>query len=166
MVHTPVLVLNQNYLPMNICSARRAVVLILRGKAELVSDGNGVFHTPAAIFPVPSIIRLLFLARLPRLQRKLTRFEVFNRDRFICQYCGRETRELTLDHVVPRSQGGEHRWENIVSACIPCNHHKASRTPQEAGMRLVRPPHHPPVYFLVPYYYLRNHPGWLEFLPH
>lgn len=166
MVHMPVLVLNQNYLPMNICSARRAVVLILREKAEMVSDGNGFIHTPLLKLPLPSVIRLLFMARLPRLQRKLTRFEVFNRDHLTCQYCGRETREMTLDHVIPRSRGGEHCWENIVSACIPCNHRKAGRTPQEAGMRLIHLPRTPPAYFLVPYYHLKNHPAWLEFLPH
>lgn len=166
MINIPVLVLNQNYLPMNICSARRAVVLMLRGKAEMVEDGAGVIHSANATFPLPSVVRLLFLVRLPRVERKLTRFEIFNRDHFTCQYCGRETRELTLDHIIPRSRGGEHSWENIVSACIPCNHRKAGRTPQEAGIHLVRRPLPPPPYYLVPYYHLRHHPQWLKFLPH
>ena len=165
MVNIPVLVLNQNYLPMNICTARRAIALMLQGKAELVENGTGEVHTVSVSFALPSVIRLLHLIRLPRLQRKLTLFEVFNRDRFTCQYCGLETRELTLDHVVPRSRGGQHRWENLVSACIPCNHSKGEKTPAQARMKLVRKPLIPPPFFLVPYYYLRNQPVWLKFLP-
>jgi 5-methylcytosine-specific restriction endonuclease McrA len=165
MVSKAVLVLNQNYLPMNICSARRALVLMLQGKAEMVENGTGEVHTVNAIFPLPSVIRLMYLIKLPRIQRKLTRFEVFNRDRFTCQYCGRETRELTLDHVVPRSRGGQHSWENLVSACIPCNHRKGERVLAEAKLKLSRQPHAPPPFFLVPYYYLSNQPQWLKFLP-
>jgi 5-methylcytosine-specific restriction endonuclease McrA len=165
MVNKPVLVLNQNYLPMNICSGRRALVLMLQGKAEMVENGTGEVHTVNAVFDLPSVIRLLYLIKLPRIQRKLSRFEIFNRDRFTCQYCGRETRELTLDHVVPRSRGGQHSWENLVSACIPCNHRKGERLPAEAKLKLIRQPKAPPPFFLVPYYYLRNQPIWLKFLP-
>lgn len=165
MVSKPVLVLNQNYLPMNICSARRALVLMLQDKAEMVENGTGEVHTVTAVFPLPSVIRLMYLIKLPRLRRKLTRFEVFNRDRFTCQYCGQETRELTLDHVVPRSRGGQHSWENLVSACIPCNHRKGERVLSEAKLKLTRQPMAPPPIFLVPYYYLKNQPLWLKFLP-
>ncbi len=165
MVSKAVLVLNQNYLPMNICSARRALVLMFQGKAEMVENGTGEVHTVTAICPQPSVIRLMYLIKLPRIQRKLTRFEVFNRDRFTCQYCGRETRELTLDHVMPRSRGGQHSWENLVSACIPCNHRKGERVLAEAKLKLNRKPQAPPPFFLVPYYYLRNQPQWLKFLP-
>lgn len=165
MVNYPVLVLNQNYLPMNICSTRRAVVLILRGKAEMVEDGVGMLHSVSVAFLIPGVIRLLFMAHLPRVERRLTRFEIFNRDRFTCQYCGRETRELTIDHIMPRSRGGGHIWTNVVSACIPCNHRKAEKTPAEAGMRPLRRPLPPPPFFLVPYYYLRHHPQWLKYLP-
>ncbi|MEE9202474.1 MAG: HNH endonuclease [Dehalococcoidia bacterium] len=165
MVNKPVLVLNQNYLPMNICPARRALVLMLLGKAEMVENGTGEVHTASAVFDLPSVIRLLYLIKLPRIQRKLTRFEVFNRDRFTCQYCGRETRELTLDHVIPRSRGGQHSWENLVSACILCNHRKGERVLAEAKLKLIRKPMAPPPFFLVPYYYLRNQPLWLKFLP-
>jgi 5-methylcytosine-specific restriction endonuclease McrA len=164
-VNKPVLVLNQNYLPMNICSARRALVLMLQDKAEMVENGTGEVHTVTAVFPLPSVIRLMSLIKLPRIQRKLTRFEVFNRDRFTCQYCGRETRELTLDHVMPRSRGGKHSWENLVSACIPCNHRKGERVLAEAKLKLIRKPMAPPPFFLVPYYYLSNQPLWLKFLP-
>ena len=160
-----VLVLNQNYQALNICRLRRAVLLLLMDKAEMVENGVGEIRTPTAIFPIPSIIRLHMLVRRPPVVKRLTRFEVFNRDHYACQYCGRETRELTLDHVIPRHQGGGHEWENVVSACIPCNHKKAGKTPREAGMRLHQRPYAPPSFFTVPYQYLRANQQWLKFLP-
>ncbi len=140
MINLPVLVLNQNYEPLNICRARRAVVLVYCGKAEMLEDGSGFIHSIGQIFSVPSVIRLAYMIKRPRPKRKLTRLEVFNRDQYICQYCGKESRQLTLDHVIPRYRSGEHTWENVVSACIPCNRHKAGRTPEQAGMRLIRCP--------------------------
>lgn len=166
MVNSPVLVLNQNYEPLNICKVRRAVVLLHRGKAELLENGSGVLRAPRITLPLPSVIRLISLIKRPRPQRRLTRAEVFNRDGHTCQYCGRQTRELTLDHVIPRYRDGEHVWENVVSACIPCNHRKAGRTPAEAGMRLIRHPVSPKVSgFYIPYHYLRAHRQWLKFVP-
>ena len=140
MINSPVLVLNQSYEPLNICRVRRAVVLLHQGKAEMLENGSGFIHSANHIFPLPSVIRLAYMIKRPRPERKLTRFEVFNRDRYTCQYCGKETHQLTLDHVVPRYRGGQHVWKNIVSACIPCNRRKAGRTPAEAGMRLICPP--------------------------
>ncbi|MBE0415812.1 MAG: HNH endonuclease [Dehalococcoidia bacterium] len=166
MVNSPVLVLNQNYEPLNVSRARRAVVLLLQGKAEALENGSGVLHTPNEIIPLPSVIRLVYLVKRPPLKKKLTRREVFRRDKYTCQYCGRETRELTLDHVIPRHKGGRHTWENVVSACIPCNNHKAGRTPQEAGMRLIRQPFSPHVSgYYVPREYIQRHNEWQRFLP-
>ena len=139
-VNAPVLVLNQNYQPLNVCNARRAVVLLDLGKAELMENSRGYIHTVSQVFPVPSVIRLFRMVKRPLLQRKLSRRAVFYRDKFTCQYCGTETRTLTLDHIVPRSRGGAHEWENVVSACIPCNHRKAGLTPKAARMRLLREP--------------------------
>ena len=102
----PVLVLNQNYQPLNVCTVRRAVVLLDVGKAELLQNGRGRLRTTATSFPLPSVIRLVYLIRRPLLQRRLSRREVFLRDNFTCLYCGRETRQLTLDHVIPRYRGG------------------------------------------------------------
>ena len=90
------------------CRARRAVVLIFQGKAEMVENGVGFIHSISETVPLPSVIRLARLIRRPRRQRKLTRFEIFNRDRYTCQYCGQQTRQLTLDHVIPRYRGGQH----------------------------------------------------------
>ena len=167
MVNNPVLVLNQSYEPLNICRARRALVLIYRGKAEMLENGLGFIHSANDIFPLPSVIRLAYMIKRPRPERKLTRLEVFNRDQYTCQYCSKEGRQLTLDHVIPRHQGGEHTWENVVSACIPCNHRKAGRTPEQAGMRLLRHPSPPRgnISFYIPYLYRQTLSEWQKYLP-
>lgn len=167
MIDLPVLVLNQNYEPLNICRARRAVVLIYQGKAEMLENGAGFIHSATYIFPLPSVIRLAYMIKRPRPERKLTRLEVFNRDRYTCQYCGKETRQLTLDHVIPRYRGGQHTWENVVSACMSCNRRKAGKTPQEAGMHLIRHPAspHSAIPFYIPYHYLQTRMEWHKYLP-
>ena len=166
MVNSPVLVLNQNYEPLNICQVRRAFRLVYQGKAELLENGRGEIHSASAIYPLPSVIRLVQQIKRPIPQRRLTRVEVFNRDHYVCQYCGKESKNLTLDHVMPRYRGGNHVWTNVVSACIPCNRHKAGRTPAEAGMKLLRQPTAPRHNgFYIPYNYLRSQSQWLKFLP-
>ncbi|MFQ5924683.1 MAG: HNH endonuclease [Dehalococcoidia bacterium] len=166
MVNSPVLVLNQNYEPLNISRVRRAVVLLLRGKAEALENGSGVIHTPNNSIPMPSVIRLVYLVKRPPPEKKLTRLEVFRRDEYRCQYCGRETRELTLDHVIPRHKGGRHIWENVVSACIPCNNRKAGRSPRGAGMKLICHPFAPRIVgYYVPYEHIQRHSEWHKFLP-
>lgn len=166
MINLPVLVLNQSYEPLNLCRVRRAVTLIFYGKAEVLENSRGVLHSATRVFEIPSVIRMVYLVRRPRFQRKLSKFEVFNRDKYTCQYCGRQVRELTLDHVVPRRLGGEHSWENIVSACKVCNRRKGGRTPHEAGMKLLRkpaPPHN--TGFYIPYHQLSTHDDWKKYVP-
>ena len=167
MLNLPVLVLNQSYEPLTVCRARRAVVLIFQGKAEMLENGVGFIHSVNDTFPLPSVIRLACLIKRPRRGIKLTRFEIFNRDRYTCQYCGKQTRQLTLDHVIPRYRGGQHTWENVVSACVPCNRRKAGRTPQEAGMKLIRLPSRPSgsSFFHIPYHYLQTQNEWQKYLP-
>jgi len=167
MINLPVLVLNQSYEPLNICRARRAVVLLYQGKAEMLEDGTGFIHSVNHAFSVPSVIRLACLIKHPRHERKLTRLEVFHRDRYTCQYCGKETHQLTLDHVIPRYRGGEHVWDNVISACIRCNRRKAGKTPKEAGMRIIRHPSPPRgnALFYIPYHYLETHSEWQKYLP-
>lgn len=161
MVNTSVLVLNQNYEPLNVCRARRAVVLVWRGKAETLENGRGEIRALHYSLPLPSVVRLLYLIKRPRLEKRLTRAMIFSRDRYTCQYCGRETRELTLDHVIPRHLGGQHIWENVVSACKACNLRKAGRLPQAAGVKLLRQPSAPRLgSLLAPQ--LREE--WLKFL--
>lgn len=167
MINYPVLVLNQSYEPLTVCRARRAIVLIFQGKAEMLENGIGFIHSISETFPLPSVIRLGRLIRRPRRERRLTRFEIFNRDRYTCQYCGQQTRHLTLDHVIPRYRGGQHTWENVVGACVSCNRHKAGRTPKEAGMKLIRlpsPPRGSP-FFSVPYHYMQTRDEWQKYLP-
>lgn len=156
LTNLPVLVLNQSYEPLHVCRVRRAIVLIYENKAEMLENGSGHLHTVNLDFPVPSVIRLAELVRRPhRTERKLTRFEIFKRDRYTCQYCGKETRQLTLDHVIPRYRGGPHTWENVVAACVHCNRRKAGSTPHEARMKLLCPPvrpNHNSLFYLPPHY--------------
>ena len=164
-VYSPVLVLNQNYQPLNICNVRRAFGLMGRGKAEPVSNGRGYLHSVSQSFPAPSVIRLFYMVKRPVMRRRLSRQAVFYRDGFPCQYCGTETKQLTLDHIVPRSRKGAHVWENVVSACIPCNHHKAGLTPVEAKMGLRNRPTAPRP---NPYYMFHHRQildEWLPFIP-
>jgi 5-methylcytosine-specific restriction endonuclease McrA len=166
MINHPVLVLNQSYEPLTVCRARRAVVLIFQGKAEMIENGLGYIHTIDATIELPSVIRLAQLIRRPRRGRKMTRYEIFNRDKYACQYCGQKSRHLTLDHVIPRYRGGEHTWENVVSACADCNRKKAGKTPREANMKLIRtplPPTSNPL-FVVPYHYLSQRDEWQKYL--
>ncbi len=167
MINHPVLVLNQSFEPLTLCRARRAVVLVYQGKAEMLEDGLGYIHTIKETVPLPSVIRLSRLIKRPRRVRKMTRYEIFNRDRYTCQYCGEQSRQLTLDHVEPRYRGGQHTWENVVSACVACNRKKAGRTPREANMKLIHQPG-PPTgspFYIVPYHYLNKRDEWRKYLP-
>ena len=140
--------------------------MMTMGKAEMLENGAGFIHTTTDLFPVPTVIRLPYLIKRPRVQRKLTRFEIFIRDKFTCQYCGIQTHQLTLDHVIPRYRGGEHSWENVVGACVTCNRRKAGRTPDEAHMKLIRPPTKPRdgTPFYIPHKYQPYHPWWQKYL--
>src|SRR5688572_1184555 len=133
---THVLVLNQNYEPLNVCNARRAIVLIDLGKAEVLEVDGLVYRSPSREIRVPSVIRLQRLVKRPRPKVRLTRREVFVRDQYTCQYCGLTAKDLTVDHVIPRHRGGTHIWTNVVSACQNCNHRKGGRSLDEAQMKL------------------------------
>ena len=166
LLNSAVLVLNGNFEPLNVTRVRRAVLLLIVGKAEMVENCRGYIQSATEILEVPSVIRLATYVRRPLAPRRLTRREVFNRDRQICQYCGNTARDLTLDHVVPRSRGGENSWENVVSACVRCNHRKAGRTPREANMRLLREPRPPSPNPYYPFYrFLNMHDEWRKFVP-
>ncbi len=143
-MNAPVLVLNANYEPINVCDTRRAIGLIISEKASLVLNGRGYIRSVHTIFPCPSVIRLEKMVNHLRPRVKLTRREIFRRDNFTCQYCGHHGNILTVDHVIPRHLGGEHKWSNVVAACSHCNHHKGGRTAEEAGMHPLRIPKEPP----------------------
>lgn len=129
------LVLNATYEPLCVVPIRRAVVLVLKEKAEVVHENGGALHSERMNFPIPSVIRLKYVVRVPyRARVSLSRRAVFVRDNFQCQYCGRTAENV--DHVVPRSKGGTHTWDNVVAACKRCNSAKEDRTPHEAGLKL------------------------------
>lgn len=141
-LHHPVLVLNASYEPINVCAARRALILILKGVAAAEEHVPAQVHSLNRILQLPSVIRLLEYRRIPQQTRALSRKNILVRDHHTCQYCHRvlPSGELTLDHVIPRSRSGGSTWENLVACCHPCNNRKGNRTPEEAGMKLVRAP--------------------------
>jgi 5-methylcytosine-specific restriction endonuclease McrA len=146
----PVLVLNASYEPLNVCSVRRAHVLVWKGRAEVVEQDSQPLRSADKSFVRPLVIRLLQYVRVPQaIKRRISRRVLFARDGWRCVYCGFAGGRLTLDHVLPRSRGGESSWENVVTACAPCNLDKGSRTLEEAGLRLHRTPRPPaPVLFI------------------
>src|SRR5262249_26956835 len=130
-----VLVLNATYEPINVCTVRRAGVLLLKEKAEMLEHGAWELHSASSTIARPLVIRLVTYVRVPRAahRRKITRRAVLARDDGACQYCGARS-NLTVDHVIPRSKGGGSSWENIVASCAPCNRRKGDRTPAQADM--------------------------------
>ncbi len=129
------LVLNATFEPINVCTVRRAVVLMLKQKAEVVEEGLSSVRSEHTSLLRPAVIRLSTYVRLPRdaHRRKITRRAVFARDGWECQYCGTRS-QLTVDHVIPRSKGGTSDWDNIVASCAPCNRRKGDLLPRQAGM--------------------------------
>jgi 5-methylcytosine-specific restriction endonuclease McrA len=164
----PVLVLNQNYEPLNVCSVRRAMILVFCNKAEVLEEYRLHVASATNTYAAPSVIRLVYMIRRPRPRVKLTRREIFIRDQHTCQYCGTRSSDLTIDHVVPRSRGGGHSWENLVSACRTCNHRKGGKTVQESRMKLHSQPTEPRAGI---YYTIERrlnaavHENWLKFIP-
>ncbi len=166
--HHPVLVLNSNYEPLNICNIRRAIVLVLNGKAEVLEEYDVMINSSSAGFDAPSVIRLVYMIKRPYPRVKLCRREIFIRDQFTCQYCGVETRELTIDHIIPRSKNGPHTWENLVSACRQCNHRKGGKSIEEARLKLKSTPKEPRASRYYPIQRAlsrRVNQDWLKFIP-
>src|SRR5690606_24638813 len=138
-----VLVLNQDFSPLMVCSVERAFVLVYLKKSELVKPANGYkLRSVTQSFPMPSVIRLNRYVNAPYKGVTLTRQNIFKRDNFECQYCGTR-RDLTIDHVFPRGRGGMDTWMNLVTACKKCNAKKGDYTPEEAQMPLKRKPYKP-----------------------
>jgi 5-methylcytosine-specific restriction endonuclease McrA len=145
-----VLVLNATYEPINVCTVRRAVVLLLKEKAEVLEHAEWELHAASTSLARPVVIRLVSYVRIPRdtHRRKITRRAVFARDDWTCQYCGSRS-SLTVDHVIPRSKGGGSSWDNIVASCAPCNRRKGSALPRQAGMQLLRQPRTPSPHIFI-----------------
>src|SRR5881227_2115454 len=138
-----VLVLNASFEPINVCTVRRAVVLILKGVAHAEEcSSHHWLHSSRFSMPTPSVIRLVEYIHIPFERKSLSKKNVLLRDHNTCQYCARvaSPHDLTIDHVIPRSRGGSSGWENLVACCRPCNNRKGDRTPEEARMRLLKRP--------------------------
>ena len=135
-----VLVLNQDYTPLTICSFQRAFLLVFLEKAELLDQvSEKSLRTISQNYPYPSVIRILQYKHVPYRGVVLTRYNIFKRDGYKCQYCG-ATKDLTLDHLIPKSKGGKSTWTNLVTACKHCNAKKGDYTPEEVGLTLAKTP--------------------------
>jgi len=148
-----VLVLNASYEPLSVVSVRRAIVLLLKEKAEVIEAAQAILRSERLSLPVPLVIRLVYYVRIPRrISLPVSRRGILARDRYTCQYCGTQPGKqvLTIDHVLPRSRGGKTIWNNVVAACKRCNGKKGNRTPEEAGMKLLTRPAKPR-YFAMAY---------------
>ena len=159
------LVLNATYEPINVCTVRRAVVLLLKEKAEVLEHGDWELRSATRTVTRPVVIRLVSYVRVPRdtHRRKITRRAVFARDDWTCQYCGARS-NLTVDHVIPRSKGGASSWDNIVASCAPCNLRKGNALPRQAGMRLQRQPRTPSPHVFIHVASPTIPPAWRQYL--
>jgi 5-methylcytosine-specific restriction endonuclease McrA len=164
-----VLILNQSFEPLQICTARRAVVLLFAGKAERIEDNPQLIRSPSMAIHVPSVIRLHHFVRQPVVPMlSFNKKNILKRDAYTCQYCGRNGGErMTIDHVIPRSLGGRTVWENVVSACRTCNLKKGNKAPGELGMRLLRKPTRPrsASYLGILAYASHHYERWRKYLP-
>ena len=138
------LLLNSTFEPLKVISWQRAITLLTQGKVEVIDSYDRSIRGVSITFRLPSILRLLKLVKIRRASREVrfSRANIYQRDKYFCQYCGVKypAEDLTFDHVIPQVQGGAATWENIVTACLSCNNRKGGRTPREAGMRLIKPP--------------------------
>ncbi|WP_298815270.1 HNH endonuclease [Chloroflexus sp.] len=161
-----VLVLNASYEPLQLISVRRALILLLQEKAELVEAAMQHLRAQSVTYSVPLVIRLVRYIRIPRqLRLPCSRRGVFARDRETCQYCGQQPgrAHLTMDHVIPRSQGGQTTWDNVVTACRDCNHRKGGRTPEQANMTLLSIPRQPQYLAFALLGELERHDVWRKY---
>jgi 5-methylcytosine-specific restriction endonuclease McrA len=162
-----VLLLNANYEPLNVCHVRRAVTLVLLGKADIIEESDFELYSSSGALVTPSIVRMRYHVRRPIPQLRLSRHSILARDSHTCQYCG-SRKDLTIDHVVPRWCGGPHSWDNLVACCRKCNLKKGDKTPQQANMRLrskPRRPHYVPYLSLPKYLKAIQREEWQFYLP-
>lgn len=165
MLNEPVLILNVNFEPLHVCNTKRALSLVFSGKAEIILNGRGLIRTSSTSFEIPSVIKLGYMVKRPRLQVNLTKREILRRDNYTCQYCGKKSNTLTIDHVIPRRLGGQHTWTNVVAACPPCNRRKGGKTPESANMLLSQNPFEPsPSAYYRFGRHLITHQEWEQFI--
>ena len=141
------LVLNYSYEPLQFCSARHAIVMVLSGRAEEIESDDYIVHSPNASFSLPAVIRTLKMVRKNRNNKvAFSKKNILKRDNYTCQYCSTTSQTLTIDHIIPKSRGGKTTWNNVVVACKPCNLKKSDKTPEEIGFYLAKKPAKPDFY--------------------
>ncbi|MFN2189688.1 MAG: HNH endonuclease [Candidatus Promineifilaceae bacterium] len=161
----PVLILNVNFEPLHVCDTKRALGLVFSGKAEILLNGRGTIRSTSAEYDIPSVIRLGYMVRRPRLEISLTKREILRRDEYTCQYCGYHSSVMTVDHVVPRRLGGTHSWTNVVAACPSCNRKKGGKLSENVNMRLRRQPFRPKATAAYRFgQHLALHTEWEQFI--
>lgn len=144
--------LNADYQPLNVCAIPRAVCLIYLGKAQILeTSADKLLRTINKNYPYPSVIRLQSYIRKPYIPVKLSRSSILTRDNYICQYCGKSEKHMTVDHVIPKANNGKTAWDNLVCSCRSCNSRKGGRTLKQANMKLKRQPYKP--HFVLPSHY-------------
>jgi 5-methylcytosine-specific restriction endonuclease McrA len=165
LINRNVLMLNQNYEPLTVCSARRAIVLLFQGKAEMIETADGLkLHTVRSEYRLPSVVRLSNYKRVPYKRIMLTRKNVILRDGHRCQYCGSTKGPMTVDHIIPKTRRGADTWENMVCACVGCNNRKGDRTAEQAGMALLKKPGHPSHISFIQRYIGVSDVRWRQYL--
>lgn len=163
-----VLLLNNNYEPLNVCSMVRAITLMVKGKAEILHHNGHIVRTGSQELRAPSVLRLRYHVKRPVPQLRLSRHSILARDNYRCQYCNVAGKELTIDHVIPRRLGGPHTWENVVACCRKCNLKKGDKSLKEAGMKLIKTPkrpHYIPYISLPEYLRAKEREDWMQYLP-
>ncbi len=150
MIHSPVLLLNQNYEPLTILKLKRAITLLILGKVDLIENEDGkLLHAIKLTYPFPSVIRLKYFITIKRKEISLTKKNIIKRDNHQCQYCGQRTGVMTTDHLIPKALGGNDSWENLVCACLECNNRKGNQPPSQVSMKLFRNPKRPNYFTFV-----------------
>ncbi|MCA9483402.1 MAG: HNH endonuclease [Nitrospina sp.] len=167
-----VLILNYSYEPLQFCTAKRGIIMVLSGRAEKIETNGYVVRSPNFSFPLPTVIRVLKMVRRNRRNRgkgvAFSKKNIMRRDNYTCQYCGVREKLLTVDHIIPKSRGGETNWMNVVVACKPCNLKKGNRTAVEAGMALNKKPFRPSFHyhsFVIPSASPEHLESWYKYLP-
>ncbi len=163
-----VLVLNTTFEPINICNLKRAIIMIFKNEASVLEYYETSIHSPSMEIQAPAVIKLKEYVKVPHKKVILTRKNILIRDKNTCQYCGKvfPPSELTIDHIIPRSKGGQTKWDNVVACCKKCNSKKGQKTPWEAGMTLVRKPSAPNyIYFIhIVKHIGHNNEKWQKYL--
>lgn len=163
-----VLVLNNDYEPLNVCNMRRAIILVCMGKAEILHANSRDVATLHGPIHTPSVVRLRHHVKRPIPELKLSRRGIFARDNYTCQYCGHQSKELTIDHVIPRRLGGKSTWDNLVCCCRKCNSKKSDKVLEKSGMVLASTPRKPryvPFISLTKYLDGSRNEVWRDYLP-